>query len=248
MAVTTQVKAGWASATGFRNSETQLQRSIVSVAKGRVGQSPGISISTPTGGWQTDTADRDGEKMRKAIDHYRAWYYSQSNRSNLTPIKTQMFNDFAGSAYGTDQKNKLVNRIIERCNLAIQRGPFLAPRDDNQTLAFLDVRMQCLEWAMTTARNCGGIYKSYSNTKNAPKVPMQSIRPGMGLYRPDIPHAMIIIDIRWDTNGNPAEFEVAESNWANGWSNPKGAIPWERMVQRRKGVTLSTGYAVNYAA
>lgn len=230
---------GWASQTGFRNAETRVQKAIVSKALGAVGRSSGQSV-TSSSGWLTDTADGDGARMRRAIEIYAGWVYAQPSQYNLTQIKARMNSAFSGSAYDSLRRQKLVDRIVEVVNAAVRRNAYRAPRNDNETLTLLGVRAQCLEWAMTTAISSGGLAKGY----NAAGVSNPTeFRPGMGLYKNDRSHSMIIVDIRWDARGNPVEFKVAESNFKAGstgsWINPAGAAPWERTVTVRSGLSLS---------
>jgi hypothetical protein len=218
--------AGWSSQTGFRKGETSAQRNIVAAALRSVGQSSGQSMTNGT--WLTDVAGGDGARMRAAISRYNSW--TGQRRISLDQIKAQMLTDFSSSAYGQAQKLALVNQIIDRYNAAARLGPVRLPNNDNETLYFLGIRKQCLEWAMTTAQSGGGGSRNYSS----PGVSDPSLfRPGMGLYKNDRSHAMIIADIRWDAAGRPVEFKVIESNWGTGWINPLGMVPWNRNVDAR---------------
>jgi hypothetical protein len=102
------------------------------------------------------------------------------------------------------------------------------PATDQETLDFLGIRKQCLEWAVTTAVAAGGEAKGYSAAAVADP---SRYRPGMALYRADRSHSMIIVDIYWDAAGKPVKFRVAESNWGSGWQNPAGMLPWQRTVR-----------------
>jgi hypothetical protein len=230
---------GWASQTGYRYAQTPLQRAIVAAANRSVGQSSGQSVTGSTG-WLTDASDGDGARMRAAISRYAYWLYNQPSRYTLVQVKTQMVGDFAGSAYDSTRKQALVNRIVEKVNEAVQNRSFRQPTNDDDTLRLLGIRKQCLEWAMTTAISAGGYAKGYSA---AAVTSPSSYRPGMGLYKTNRSHAMIIVDIRWDRYGNPVEFKVVESNWGSGWMNPPGMVPWQRTVGARYGVTI-TGHKV----
>jgi hypothetical protein len=230
-------KVGWASQTGFRNAETSVQRAVRDAALRGNGQSSGQS--TTNGSWLTDTADGDGGKMRNAINRYQSWYWTNSTRRPaLDQIKTQMMADFGGSAYDQTRRSMLVNQVVDRYNAAVRFGPVRVPTTDNDTLSFLGIRKQCLEWAMTTAISAGGQSKNYYAVGIADP---RAFRPGMGLYKLDHSHAMIIVDIRWDGNGNPAEFKVAESNYGGGWQNPAGMVPWQRTIDIRSGISFNSG-------
>lgn len=231
---------GWASQTGFRNAETQIQRRVVDAARRQVGQlSP---FSTTNGPWQTDTAGGDGARMRSAIKIYadRCYYRTGCNVAN---VRSQMFGAFASSAYGSAQKNKMIDRIIEYFNwFKVHYGPPLIPWDDESTLRFFGIRAQCFEWVQTQVRSAGGITKSYSaQAVRDPKL----YRPGMGLYRTNGSHSMVITDIYWDRNGNPTRFRVVDSNYGTGWANPAGDIPWERRIRQRE-ETISGNKVVSF--
>jgi hypothetical protein len=220
---------GWASQTGFRNAETEIQKRIVSLARSQVGKlSPG---STTYGPWQTDTASGDGARMRNAINIYANACYFRTG-CNLTTVRSQMFGAFASSAYGSTQKNKLIDRIISYFDyFRTHYGPPLIPWDDETTLRFFGIRAQCFEWVQTQVKAAGGRTKSYSTSgvSNA-----ASYRPGMGLYRTNATHAMIIVDIYWDRYGTPLKFRVVDSNYGSGWVNPNGEIPWDRHIRQRE--------------
>jgi hypothetical protein len=229
-------KPGWASQTRYHNAETSVQRNIVAAASRGVGQSSGQSNTNGT--WLTDAADGDGPRMRQAINHYQGWYWSNPRRVTLDQIRAQMIADFAGSGYDASRKLTLANQIIQKYNDAVRFGPVRIPTNDNDTLWFLGIRKQCLEWAMSTAISAGGGSRNYS--AGAVTDP-RAFRPGMGLYRQDKTHAMLILDIRWDSAGNPVEFKVAEANFGTGWINPSGQIPWQRVVGSRTGITYNPG-------
>ena len=238
------IKPGWSSQTGFRNAETQVQRAIRDAALRSSGQSSGQS--TTNGTWLTDAADGDGRRMRAAISRYHNWYWTTpSRRVSLAQIKAQMATDFAGSAYDSLRRSMLANQIVDRYNAAVRLGPVRLPANDNDTLWFLGIRKQCVEWAMTTAISAGGRSKNYSA---AGVTDPRAFRPGMGLYKNDRSHAMIIVDIKWDSAGNPVEFKVVESNFGSGWMNPPGMVPWQRTVGTRTGVTRSGNKVINYEA
>ena len=230
-------KPGWASQTGFRNAETSIQRAVRDAALRPNGQSSGQSNTN--GSWETDTAGGDGARMRAAISRYHNWYATNpTRRPTLDQIKAQMMLDFGGSAYDQTRRSMLVSQIVDRYNAAVRLGPVRVPIAANDTLSFLGIRKQCLEWAMTTAISAGGQSRNYYA---AGVTDPRAFRPGMGLYKNDHGHAMIIVDIRWDTNGNPAELKVAESNYGGGWQNPGGMVPWQRTIDVRQGISFNSG-------
>ena len=228
--------AGWSSATGYRHTETAIQRAIVTNANNAAGRSSGPSfVLAPNGTavWLTDTADGDGTRMQNAINRYVNWK-SNSNGLSLDQIKTQMRNDFAGSLYQGNQKNQLVDRII-----SVQ--PRARVSTNQQVLDLLGIRKQCLEWCNAVSLASGGGTRNYyaGSVTGSSKY-----RPGMGLYRTDRSHAAIIIDIEWNASGTPVRFKVAEANYSpNNWVNPNGTVPWQRTVQNTR-ITTLTGYRV----
>ena len=117
----------------------------------------------------------------------------------------------------------LVDRIIEEYNGSV-------PVDDDETLIYLGIQKQCMEWAMTIAIEAGGASRNYGNP--GPLVDIEDVRPGMGYYRLNF-HAMIIIDVYHDSEGTPTGLRVAGSNWGVGWSNPGGQVPWDRAIGTR---------------
>ncbi len=235
-------QAGWASKTAFRNAETQVQKKIVAAANKAAGKSSGVSIASPSQGWLTDAADGDGDKMITGINRYINWL-KNPNGVSKTKLKQTIAADFANTNYSSSQRTKFADQITS------MYGPFkstIKAGDYNAALAFLGVRKQCLEWAMTLAIASGGRPKNYGA---AEVTDSSRIRPGMALYTRNKSHAMIIVDVYWDAKGVPTKFKVAEANWGTGWSNPPGSVPWERIVQtKRDTLTLSGNKVVDYEA
>ena len=119
----------------------------------------------------------------------------------------------------------LVGRIITQ-----YRNANLIPENDQQTLDFLGIRRQCMEWAAAIVIQSGGTPKLQCTSRCEP----QDFRAGMLLLQNDHGHAMIIVDIYWNEHANPTMFRVAEANYQLGyWSNPNGQVPWARQVQLR---------------
>jgi Bacterial pre-peptidase C-terminal domain len=232
---------GWSSVTGFRKADNNVREAIVGAAIATSGQSSGQSSQfegeSDTGSWLTDIAYDDGERMRNAINVYDDWYKNEVPYQdyNEDEIKLEMETAFSDSDYQNAQKTALVERIIAQYNVPV-------PSNEEETLQYLGIRRQCLEWAMTVAYSAGGNYVGYS----ASSVESKKVRPGMGLYN-GRSHAMIIIDVYNDVNGNPTTLKVAESNYASDWVNPEGQIPWGRTIKTGREVSLNLGYTiVNY--
>lgn len=225
-------RAGWGSVTGFRTAETRVQQSIASAARRAHGQSSGRSEASGPGKiWFTDATDvpasKDGTAMRAAYNRYFAWKYRPEGLS-LAQVRGRMIQDFNITVYDASRRSMLADRAIARVNERLRyAGPYLPLRQEQETLDAYGIRKQCIEWAATIAISQGGRMKGYS--ASAVTDPAR-FRPGMGLYRADKSHAMLIVDVYWDTSGRPTRFRVAEANWASGWANPPGQIPWQRTV------------------
>lgn len=261
-----KVTAGWASQTKYRYATTNVQKSVVNAATGQIGKSSGSSVMAPSGApWLTDCASGDGQRIRNAINVYAAWYNANvpSSQRCSTPnvpstIRTQMLGKLKGATgcstscscstccYNDTSKGLMVNKIMAIYNQKACQTPnstIATPSTDQQTLTFMGIRKQCLEWAATIGYNAGGGYRGYSATGVSPA---SNYRPGMALYKTDRSHAMIITDIYWDASGNPTKFRIAESNYGTGWQNPCGQIPWDRKIGSRELSSISGCKVVNF--
>jgi len=236
-----KIISGWASKTNFKNAETTVQKNVVNKANSANGQLSGKSIIGVK--WATDIAGGDGDRMRKAINIYDTWVKDKKKTKNITQIKSDMIAAFNGSQYNNNCKNTLVSKIISVYDSKKNSNSLSIPTTDQATLDFLGIQKQCLEWAETIAQSCGGKINGYDGKEITDQ---SKFRPGMGLYKTDRSHAMIIIDIEWDKNGKPINFKVAESNWSSGWTNPKGAIPWERKINNTRITQLSGCKVISY--
>lgn len=239
---------GWASQTGYRNASTQVQIRVVAGAS--YSGSTMQSIIDPSNKWLTDCAGGDGAKMRSATNIFASWYRTISNKcappATPSTVRNNMFNAFSGSAYDATRKNMLIDQIIARyrsLSCASPNTTVATPTTDNQTLTFLQIRKQCLEWAETVGRNAGGQPRGYYA---AGVTSPANYRPGMALYKTDHSHAMIIVDIYWNATGSPTKFKVAEANWGTGWMNPLGQIPWQRVTGLRELTSISGCKVVSF--
>ncbi|WP_435356588.1 hypothetical protein [Emticicia sp. SJ17W-69] len=248
VASVTTATEGWASLTGYQAATTTVQKNVVRLANSAIGGLSGGSVIDNQSKWLTDIAGGDGSRMRSAISKYDNWYRSNvKNRCSTPVVPTSVRNDmvtsFIGSGYDATRKTALVNQIISRYNLFACNGSVAVPTSDNATLSFLSIQKQCLEWAETIGRSAGGIAKGYYATGVSST---KSYRPGMAFYKTDRTHATILIDIYWSKTGEILKVKVAESNWATGWINPNGAIPWERRVATRELSSLSEYKAISF--
>lgn len=237
---TTLLKAGWSSETGYKWADTDVRRKIVQAAKDAIGKSSGESVvcTRKDACWQTDVENNDGARMRRAISIYDQWKQGVGYQGyTLAKVKSVMLNAFSGSNYTASSKNTLVNRIV-----SVYTTDSDMPTTQNDTLKYLGIRKQCLEWAMTIALKAGGVARSY---KTSGSVAKSNIRPGMGYYNKGT-HAMIIIDTKYNAAGKLIALQVAESNYAAKWSNPPGEIPWKRTIGTRGGATSKANVPLTY--
>lgn len=230
---------GWANTTTFKQADTVLRENIVNLAYAAIGSPSGLSqVCAEDRCWLTDIADGDGARMRNAISVYHDWRENHPNAVLDPNIRTSMIDQFNNSAYPLAQQNMLVNQIINLYDGTV-------PSTDNETLSYLNIQKQCLEWAMYIAGEAGGVPTNYggSGPFTAENI---TIRPGMGYYDLDF-HAMLIIDVYYNSHGEPQYVRVAESNWGTGWANPGGQVPWERTVRgNRDTVGANTHTAISY--
>jgi hypothetical protein len=229
--------AGWASQTGFRNAQSVVQKRMVTNAIAATAGNPSSgpsSVTSPFGQvWLTDVAGGDGIRMRAAIADYDTFV---RKGGNLAKVRATMMQRFAGSNYGPAQVNQLCDHIIAEYTARSVHGCPVIPQTDQQTLDFLDIRKQCLEWADSIAMASGGRPKNYGSAGVANPA---DFRPGMLLMRTDASHTMIILDIAWSAQGQPLAFKVAEANASQMvWQNPLGQVPWQR--------TATSGRIVNF--
>lgn len=212
--------------TGWQtDGDTAIQKRIVTAARAQHLKTSGQSVVG--NGYQTDIAGGDGARMLKAITIYHEWKKKPGTKT-LAQIQSDMGKAFAGSLYGSAQVTKLVAQIT------LAYKPNNMPRNEAAVLEYLGIRKQCHEWADYIG---GGEAKGRL-------ADLKKVRPGMGLFS-NLPHAMIITDVNWQ-NGVPVQFKVCEANWATGWINPKGAVPWERTVNCGRTVSANEGAVYVY--
>lgn len=225
-------RSGWASVTRYRYAETSVQQQVVARATSKIGQSSGQSqVSSPYGSqtlWATDAAGGDGARIGRAINRYHQFVMGRTPAQTLSQVRASMEQEL--STYDATRRRLLVDRIIgEFGKYALPGGP--SYRTDQAVLTFLGIRRQCLEFAATVGLEAGGQARGYSSTSIADP---SRFRPGMALFKADRSHAMLIVDIYWDSNGRPTRYRVVEANWGTGWTNPRGMVPWQRVVSTRE--------------
>ena len=183
--------------------------------------------------WLTDAAGGDGLRMRNAIAALNNWYLAQNPRPYLPypPIPQSLRNTMRNDlpTYNSTDAAALINLML------IRYWPAGIPTDDEALLKWLGIRAQCMEYAARTVIAAGGRPKAYS----AAPVAAGSQRPGMLAFRRDLGHAAVVLDIYWNSSGVAVSYRLGESNWATGWSNPAGGVPWQRMVRTDRVVPAS---------
>ena len=239
---------GWASVTHFRSADTDILQSIVSAGMSFVGPSgvapspQSIIVDPPL--WGVDTDGGDGKRMRNALSRYDNWYRTTPQPADSANIALQMIGDFDSKDYLPGQKAQLVDRIISVYDAAARAGSVTVPVTDGDTLSFLGIRAQCVEFAKRLVSSVGG-EPSWTYASKGLTDPSE-FRPGMILTIVQrsskgvitLMHTAIIVDIHWDTSGMPDQIKVVESNFSNkaagSWpQNPSGEVPWLRVVDLR---------------
>ena len=224
--------------------ETTKQQEVVSRAAAYPDFAPSPQSATAAdgvSGWQTDIASvpnipgSDGSRMLSAAQTYAAWYRNPAGVS-LATVKTKMGNTLYTYPAGT-VRNALVDRIVARYNTTRT----LPANAENAMLSWLQIRAQCMEFAMRTGRTCTSYYTAGNKTVPAVDVPYV-VRPGMLLYNLKI-HAMVIEAVLF-SGGRVVAVKVAESNNGTGWANPGGQVPWERTI--RHGRPINVPFPSNY--
>ena len=239
----TVVVGGWSNETGYHHAETTKQKSIVAAALngGNNRPSPQSIVGSP---WQTDTDDRDGDRMRAAIQDVKDYWIANGRPSlplQSIPANVQsIMRKRLSATYPLAQQNAFIERIRQVFNGT-------APTADNATLAYLGIRAQCKEFADRTVKAGGGIAKTY----NSSTVANTSIRPGMYAFKYGNGHAAIIVAVYWDANGKATQLRLAEANWCGSagfpscaWANPIGQVPWNRIITTGRAVPISDYYVV----
>ena len=95
----------------------------------------------------------------------------------------------------------------------------------------LGVRKQCKEWVDSIAKKNGGQAVLYKNAKVV--LTIKNVQPGKAVYLKKPQHSAIITELKRNSEGAIIAINIAESNWANKWEDPKGDIPWDRTVKKR---------------
>ena len=199
--------------------------------------------------WLTDLEDgtagtQDGARMRNAIQRYSVWKVSPPiGRESYATLRASMEADL-GPVYDTTRRVALASRIVDVWDTMdlhfSQRVPGAraptVPASDQETIDFMGVRAMCFEWVATVGLRAGAKSVSYQDSAAVPLA--SSHRAGMAMFwytsSGTGAHAAIITSIEFDSHGNPAYYNIAESNYAKGWMNPGGATPWLRTITSRR--------------
>lgn len=230
---------GWTSATGYRAPVLQAYKNIVTQVA--AGNSPPSTIGVNST-WLTDISGGDGQRMRSALKELFTWYQNQPTKPPLpltsipTGLRTTMVGKLTATYNPTD-----ANALVDRAAALFKGSP--PPTTDEATLAYFEIKAQCKEYADRMIKAGGGAPKPYSQTPVAQK----DARPGMYAFLysgGSAKHAAIILDIQWK-EGIPTQLRLGEANWASGWSNPPGQVPWKRTVSTTRTVPYTTYVVVN---
>ena len=156
----------------------------------------------------------------KSIIQSMVTAYDAKPVAGVDARKNLLINQLASTAYPPDQKKRLADVI------SADTSDIVPSDNGNAILQRLKVNKQCIEWAETTAHAAGGNWAGYS----AKTVPENEVTPGMGLYKTGV-HAMLVVDVTYDKNGNPFSYKIVDSNYGPGWHNPDGDEPWARKIR-----------------
>ncbi|MEI7995533.1 MAG: hypothetical protein WCH01_11590 [Methylococcaceae bacterium] len=232
---TTGGTSNWSNYRSFTTGSA-IKRAIVNSAIGAAGASPLSVIGSP---WLTDMSGGDGVRIRNAITTFKTWVDSRTGGGGYaswsvkrlaasTTVRTTMATNLSPSYNSSDS-----SQLIEQIRLTYAGT---VPDTDDKTLASLQIRAQCKEFADRTVALGGGTKSSY--TTNG--VNIKDVNPGMYAFK-STTHAAIITAVKWDNTGAISNIRLAESNWGTGWSNPGGQVPWLRVVTTTREIPL-TGY------
>jgi hypothetical protein len=240
----TEAKEGWSDVTGYQHAETTKQKAIVAAALNGGNRPSPQSVATGSNVvWRTDTDDGDGARMRSAIqDVYNYWVGSGRPTLPLQSIPTNVQNTIRSRL--SEKYSAVLQKFIEQIRLVFNGT---VPISDNQTLTYLGIRAQCKEFADRMVQAGGGVTHNYGFTE----VKRTNIRPGMYALKNGNKHAAIIVAVNWDASGQPTQLRLAESNWcgttgfpACAWDNPKGQVPWDRIITTTRQVPIADYYVV----
>lgn len=90
--------------------------------------------------------------------------------------------------------------------------------------------------------------KSTYHAYKSKGVATADIRAGMGFYKSDLSHSMLIYKVDVDADGTPTQVHVGEANAGSthgGWENPPGQTPWLRTLGTSRH-PVSYGKAIDY--
>lgn len=224
-------------------ADNAILEAIAKKAKAAVGKSA-LASKYPGSPWLTDIEGGDGQRMRAAICDYAT--YAVAQKYNYCPndpvadlnktgasTRTKMEKEFA-APYSDKDIDALVEQIARRYwSMSFPACTSFATQEQS-TLSFMDIKAQCKEEADRLVKDGGGSAKSYGTTGvSDPK----DIRPGFYAFwscsGSTCKHAAIVTDVMKNGDGSVSQVNVAESNWELNWSNPTGAVPWERKVTSR---------------
>lgn len=204
--------------------------------------SPASMLGTP---WLTDVSANggttDGIRLRNAINVFHQWVGTQGGYTKwaalspcpippalvLTPMSAALTASLPLYQWSASSISSLQSRIQAK-----YRGAVLST--NQATLDFLAIRAQCKEFVDRMMALGGRKKAAYSAG-----VESNDIRPGMYAFKRDRSHAAVIQTVTFSSSGVPSA-KLVEANWASGWSNPRGGVPWERVVRKDRTVFVTS--------
>lgn len=193
--------------------------------------------------WATDASGGDGGRIRNAITAFNNWIntktvggYSKWANSGRPNAPTTVQNTMRANlnTYSYNDNTLFIEQIR-------QKFAGVVPADDNGSLALLQMRAQCKEFADRIVNGAGGHAHVYGQRISA------DVRPGMYAFA-GTTHSAIITEVKFDSNGNPwarlaeANRNPNGSNVGGNWTNPGGQVPWLRTVNVGREVSIGSTY------
>jgi hypothetical protein len=218
-------------------AQTPAEVAIAGAARAGLGNSPASTLTgnAALGGatWFTDVAGGDGARLRNAFIIYNGWAGARANGALTHAVPA------VGSATYVAMANALAatytwasdrDAIIRRISAVFDDTP---PVGDQATLDEVRIRKQCKEWVDTRVQSVGRPSASYATYRTRPVTRRSDIVPGKAIIKTGDSHIAIIVGVARTPAGLIDHVTVIESNWANAFHNPAGALPWARQVTQR---------------
>ena len=200
-------------------------------------ESPASQATSSTKGarWLDETTDGDGGRLRTAMALYdkapakdKSPSLSKSLKDSMDVALTNAKPAKGQTVWAAAERLKLIDRIV------LKQVAGKVPTDDQGTLDRLGIRAQCKEFVDRMVNTGGGKSTTYTG---AP-LTNGNARPGMYVFMNTNEHAAIVNAVKFES-GDAVWVRRSEANWGGGWnSNPRGQVPWARMVSHSEEVQL----------